>query len=274
MKTLLTLYGGKQNLADWVISNFPADIASREYVEPCFGGGAVFFAKPPVKHELISDLDDRLYAFYRACQDQPDELLRRLKSLRVFEQEFKRASRVMRGKEEAKDNLDKAVCLWITVSWSFNKSVGSQSLRVRADRGLPVNVEMETKLSHYPRLLKRIKYATILNRDMFRVIDQFDRDTSFFYIDPPYPNTHQKYGHKFGQEDFNKLVERLKAIKGLFMLSFYKMDWMGFPPEWTLKSKRSRCSINAWQKSYAEGERREYIAMNYKPHNEQLSGLG
>lgn len=71
MRTPITYYGGKQMLADKIISMMPAH---KIYCEPFFGGGAVFFAKPKSYLEVINDKNDRLITFYRQVVDNFDEL--------------------------------------------------------------------------------------------------------------------------------------------------------------------------------------------------------
>lgn len=68
MRTPITYYGGKQQLADEIIRMMPSH---KIYVEPFFGGGAVFFAKGKSPCEVINDIDDRIITFYEVCQD-PD----------------------------------------------------------------------------------------------------------------------------------------------------------------------------------------------------------
>lgn len=52
MRTPITYYGGKQQLAAKIISMMPAH---KIYCEPFFGGGAVFFQKPKSYLEVIND---------------------------------------------------------------------------------------------------------------------------------------------------------------------------------------------------------------------------
>ena len=66
MRTPITYYGGKQQLASTIIEMIPAH---RIYVEPFFGGGAVFFAKGKSYLEVINDINDNLVTFYEVCQD-------------------------------------------------------------------------------------------------------------------------------------------------------------------------------------------------------------
>ena len=60
MKPPLTYYGGKQKLARQIVSMIPEH---RLYCEPFFGGGAVFFAKPPASVEVINDTNGELINF-------------------------------------------------------------------------------------------------------------------------------------------------------------------------------------------------------------------
>lgn len=50
MRTPITYYGGKQRMADTIISMMPAH---KLYCEPFFGGGAVFFRKPKAGIEKL-----------------------------------------------------------------------------------------------------------------------------------------------------------------------------------------------------------------------------
>ena len=72
MKPPLTYYGGKQKLAERIISMIPKH---RIYCEPFFGGGAVFFTKPPASLEVINDTNGELINFYRVLKTDYKKLL-------------------------------------------------------------------------------------------------------------------------------------------------------------------------------------------------------
>lgn len=55
MKTPISYYGGKQQLASKIVSLFPEH---KIYCEPFTGGAAVFFAKPQSQAEIINDIND------------------------------------------------------------------------------------------------------------------------------------------------------------------------------------------------------------------------
>ena len=264
MKPLINYYGGKQRLANWIIQHFPMDFKERIYCEPCFGSGAVFFAKPPSKLEYIADKDDRLYRFYRFAQKKPTLLYKTLRRKIVFQKDFQRASLIVRGQEQPEDELDYVCCIWMVLTWGFNRTLKSVSLRQRftLDKfGIPA--ETQNKLAEYPRILQRIKRATILNTDVFDTIRKIDRKHTFFYIDPPYPGVAQMYKYSWTIEKFNKLIKELTNIKGLFILSFYMQDGMKFPESWEIVKKKTRCTLGN-NHGDIDTNRQEFIARNYK----------
>ena len=61
MKTPLTYYGGKQQLASKIVSLIPEH---RIYCEPFIGGAAVFFAKQKSQSEIINDINSEIVNFY------------------------------------------------------------------------------------------------------------------------------------------------------------------------------------------------------------------
>ena len=46
-------FGGKHNLAPWILSFFPGH---QNYLEPFCGSASVFYLKPPSKQEWLNDL--------------------------------------------------------------------------------------------------------------------------------------------------------------------------------------------------------------------------
>ncbi|MBU2825365.1 DNA adenine methylase, partial [Acidithiobacillus ferrooxidans] len=63
---------------------------SREltYVEPFFGGGAVFFARRPSGIEVINDANGEIVTFFRVLRDRTDELIRYLQNTPYSRQLF------------------------------------------------------------------------------------------------------------------------------------------------------------------------------------------
>ena len=113
----------------------------------------------------------------------------------------------------------------------------------------------------------RIKKIQIFNRDALNVIERLDDPKTFFYLDPPYPETDQGPYGGYTNQDFKNLVELLKNIEGKFILSFYKKEWMEFPNLWYKFKIKTRTRVN--QKGHnqssnlSKAERYEYIVKNF-----------
>jgi DNA adenine methylase len=65
MKTPLSYYGGKQQLAKLILGLIPNH---RIYCEPFIGGAAIFFAKEPSKVEVINDTNGEIINFYEVLK--------------------------------------------------------------------------------------------------------------------------------------------------------------------------------------------------------------
>lgn len=73
MRAPFAYYGGKQGMADLIVSLLPPH---RVYMEPFAGSLAVLFAKKPSVHEIVNDLDDAVVTFFRMLRDRPADLER------------------------------------------------------------------------------------------------------------------------------------------------------------------------------------------------------
>jgi len=78
-------------------------------------------------------------------------------------------------------------------------------------------------LKKLPDYKAKLKNTTILNKDALSVISQYDGPNTFFYLDPPYEKSAKDKIYtatkKDGEFNNEKLAERLRKIKGKFLLS-------------------------------------------------------
>lgn len=66
---------------------------------------------------------------------------------------------------------------------------------------------------------RRLSDVVIENQDFETLIRHYDREDTFFYIDPPYYFTEGMY-EGFGEEDHLRLFEVLRTIKGFCLISY------------------------------------------------------
>jgi site-specific DNA-adenine methylase len=69
------------------------------------------------------------------------------------------------------------------------------------------------------------KIDKIHNYDYKKVIEMYDSESTFFYVDPPYMGKEEYYiNHDFNKNTHKELAEVLNNIKGKFLLSYYYFD--------------------------------------------------
>ena len=224
MRTPITYYGGKQQLASTIIEMIPAH---RVYVEPFFGGGAVFFAKGKSYLEVINDINDNLVTFYEVCQDAVlfAQLYDRVQHTLHSERYYKTAYEIWQGKKTGGGKVDKAWAVWLVTNMSFS---GSPSGGWKWDNGT-AGSHSGIVMEHYrqaftPALHERLKNVQISCRDASLVIQQRDREETFFFLDPPYPGCEQKHYKGFTFDHFEELLEMLSHIQGKFLLCNFDSD--------------------------------------------------
>lgn len=221
MGTPITYYGGKQQLCRVIVGMMPRH---RIYCEPFFGGGAVFFAKGKSYLEVINDKNDNLITFYKVCSDHDGflQLAERIHKTLHSESEYKKALTIFNRKKKRISEIDIAWATWVQTNMSFcgapgggwkwdNGSAGSHS-------AIQTNYNRNT---FSEQIHRRLCETQISCREALDVIIQRDGEDTFFYLDPPYPNTHQKHYSGYRLDDFEKLLKILSNIKGKFILSNY-----------------------------------------------------
>lgn len=262
-KTPLVYYGGKQRIASWICSMIPPH---RIYVEPFFGGGAVFFEKTPSFLEVINDKNECLVNFYLQIQTHFEELAAKIGTTLHSESMFLRARRIYDGEIQA-DDLDKAVATWIVFTQS---RLASAKAGWKWDNGTDGShygiVELHNRQNFCPWLQKRLSKVQISCRDAIQVIRSRDTAETFFYLDPPYPGTNQGHYSGYTFDDLETLLRMIQNIKGKFALSNYPsplidhyvqlMDWHIY----TMTMKKD--SVMASSKG---AKKTEILVTNYIP---------
>jgi DNA adenine methylase len=97
-------------------------------------------------------------------------------------------------------------------------------------------------LSTFKAVQFRLAHSRVIidNRDVERVIEEYDSPTTLHYVDPPYVGTEMYYSYQLGsrrwvKKAFNheRLAEVLNAVKGHVALSYYPHDELDqrYPPD-------------------------------------------
>jgi DNA adenine methylase len=206
----LSYIGGKRRIAKHLVSLIPDHLT---YVEPFAGGAQVFFHKPRSKVEVLNDLDDEIINFLRVCQRHPQELVRILRwqpaSRRLFDWHAQQPPGLLTDVERA------ARFFYLQKNtWSGKRK--RQNFHFAVTK--PPSYTPATLSKRLTEVAERLDGVQLEAASYETVIKQYDRPTTFFYLDPPYVGV-DLYQHNFSDEQFEGLVRQLQSLTGRFLLS-------------------------------------------------------
>lgn len=221
MRTPITYYGGKQRIAPNIIAMMPSH---KIYVEPFFGGGAVFFRKPKSGIEIINDHDNSLINFYLCVQNNFDELQDLIKNTLHSEAMYYHAKDIWNERTEATE-IEKAWDVWLITNGSFAGSMHGGWKWCNGTSGGHTGTFIKGKRNEFTSDLRnRLDDVQISCRDALRVIQDRDSPETFFYLDPPYPGCFQSHYKGYTFENLEELLKLLESIKAKFILSNYHSE--------------------------------------------------
>jgi DNA adenine methylase len=200
MKPFYQRIGGKSSMVDNILPFIPKH---KIYIEPFFGGGAIFFAKDKSDIEVINDIDKDLINNYKLMKKY------KIQNISYDYNTIKEQKNLLHSNKNLSNNQK------IIKSIIINKS---------GIRGFPVKnnivyrpTNITKQLERYNEYHYRLKNVIIENTNYINIIKKYDSKYSFFYLDPPYQNSKNLYKHD--TINYEELKNILDNIKGLFMLS-------------------------------------------------------
>jgi len=245
MKPIIKYRGGKSRELPYLIPHIPQ--YGGRYIEPFFGGGAMFFHLAP-DDAIINDINERLMEFYRAVQNNYDGLMRELTQLeaiysqnRIEFENLKAAhptERVPDGNEPLYYHLRDMYNGIIPADYSdaalyyfINKTAYSGMIRfnARGEYNVPYgryknfNTGIITEDHH-----NLLQHTDIHNQDYREIFDLALPD-DFIFLDPPYDCIFSDYGNAEYRDGFNEPSHRQLA-NDFFNLGCRAMMVIGATP--------------------------------------------
>ena len=211
-KSFFGWVGGKSQLTSTIIPLIPEHQC---YVEVFAGAAWLLFRKPQSKTEIINDINGDLVCLYRVVQNHLDEFVRYFRWALISREEFERLKSVP---PETLTDIQRSARFYFLVRNAFGAKICNPSYGV-AVTGRPrlnlLRLEEELSEAHL-----RLSQVFIENRSYSQVIKQADRETTFFYLDPPYWDCEDVYGKGlFSKADFTALRDQLAGVKGKWLVS-------------------------------------------------------
>lgn len=224
LRTPISYYGGKQALLHHILPLIPPH---EVYTETFFGGGAVFWAKPPAKNETINDKLDVVVNFYRVLKTQFKKLKPLIEQSLISRAMHKEAGDIIRAHKKGikQDRIQLAWAFWLCTNFSHsNKLTGGVKFSNRVDTTIPVT--LRNKKNEFTKfLVSRIENAHIEKKDALFILRSRNVETAFHFQDPPYYNADQGHYKGYTLEDYTALLEwNAKECTGKFILTSYPSE--------------------------------------------------
>lgn len=220
MKPMIKYRGGKSKEIPHIMWHIPR--FTGRYIEPFFGGGAMFFHLEP-RQAIINDINSKLMAFYRGVRNDYPTLRAELDEIEQIYTDNRKefdALKAMYPEERVEDKNEE---LYYRLRAMFNDTIekeysdallyyyinktaysGMIRYNARGEFNVPFGryQHLNTKLvslSH-SRLLQR---AEIFNTDYSEIFSMCESN-DFVFLDPPYDCIFSDYGNEEYKEGFNE----------------------------------------------------------------------
>ena len=260
MKTPITYYGGKQTMLKHIRPLIPDH---HLYTEAFCGGCAVFFDKEQCEIEVINDLNSELINFYQTCISDFEPLKHEIDMTLHSRQQHEHAWYIY-NQPTFFTKIQRAWAVWVLSKMGFagqlSNSFGFDKTECRSSKKVGF-----AKDAFSIELKGRLERVTIENDDAFKVINRFDCEGAFHFVDPPYVGTDMShYSNMFNDDNLKALLELLSKVKGKFMLTMFPNEVIkGYIDKYGWVLHEIERQITAC-KAKSRRKQCEWIVCNYK----------
>lgn len=233
MKPMLKYRGGKTKEIPHIMFHIPR--FSGRYIEPFFGGGALFFYLEP-REAIINDINEKLMTFYNGVRNDYSSLRAELDVVEQIYAKNRQDFEQLKKLHPDKRVEDKNEILYYELRAMFNdiapktfsdallyfyinKTAYSGMIRYNAKGefnvpfGRYANLNTSCVTQAHSQLLKR---SEICNTDYSAIFERC-QSNDFVFLDPPYDCVFSDYGNTqykdgFTEENHKKLAEDFKNL--------------------------------------------------------------
>lgn len=279
---MLSYIGGKSKIGKWIVPHYPKDMET--YVEP-FGGMFWCYYNmdldeyPNLKNIVYNDFNPLNYNLFM-CVQNPTELLKSVESIPCQQRgventptEYKDLFKEFQDEIFADDfeinypDYDVAAkyAYILTQVFSGSKPESSNYIDLKG-KYKSKYLTFRDKLKNDKWLTKFDKINVFENMDFEELINKYDGDNSYFYLDPPYWKTENYYSnHDFDRNDHERLANILTKMRGKFSLSYYEFELLSewFPKNQYLWEEKQFVKAAAASKGKAQNKGTELLILNY-----------
>jgi DNA adenine methylase len=220
MRPLVKYRGGKSKEIPQLIKHIPQ--FSGRYIEPFFGGGALFFHLEPAK-AIINDINSKLVSFYLGVRDDFEQLKSELDEVENLYTINRKKYEILKSKTPDERVTDENEHLYYEIRDMFNdltekkyteallyffmnKTAYSGMIRYNSKGefnvpyGRYANLNTALVTVEHNKLLANTE---IYNLDYAAIFQMADKD-DFIFLDPPYDCIFSDYGNIEYKEGFTE----------------------------------------------------------------------
>ena len=211
------------------------------FVEPFFGGGAVFFDLEHEGRSIVADTHEELINFYKQikagrgsilhekCLNPWHHLARSRKASaptlkEPFRPQDEYAYYYVRDAYVPKNKVEEAFQFYFLRKTCYRGMLRYSNdghFNIPYGRYKTLNFDDVLK-TDYHDLLKRTTIKAGTYEAIFKT--HATNKNAFFFLDPPYESKFSTYKHPFGEQEHRKLAKHFKAAKSKCMLVIGKTD--------------------------------------------------
>ena len=291
---MISYIGGKARIGKWIVPQIPTDIET--YVEGFSGMFWVFFnmdlSKFPNLKTVVYNDYNRLNAnlmkwskqynvLHEALSHYPCQQVGVEDTPTTYEEKFNEYQREVfhSGVTITDDNKFEVAAKYVyvlTQIFSGSKPETSSYMDYKGKYRCKVLIFMD-KLKDKKYRSHFDKITFVENMDFQEVIEKYDSEKTYFYVDPPYWKTENYYSnHDFDRNDHERLADSLKSISGKFSLSYYDFPLLRvwFPKHEYVWEMKEFAKAAAAKSGVKQNMGEELLVMNYGENQNILPVFG
>lgn len=294
MKPMIKYRGGKSKEIPnimWYVPRFKG-----RYIEPFFGGGALFFYLEPRK-AIINDINEKLIKFYLGVRNDYPRLREELNEIEKLYTQYRAEFDTLKAKHPDERVEDKNETMYYHLRAQFNgtekpyysdaalyyyinKTAYSGMIRYNASGEFNVpfgrysHLNTDSVMPSHSRLLQR---AEIFHGDYSKIFEMATED-DFMFLDPPYDCIFSDYGNQEYKDGFNEDAHR-KLARAFHELPCKAMMVIGRTP--LIEELYGNNIVEEYEKSYAVNIRNRFkagakhvIVVNYRKEWNKMETFG
>lgn len=227
MNPMIKYRGGKSKELAHFIGHMPKEYS--RYIEPFFGGGALYFYLHPEK-AIINDINGKLYSFYKEMKESYPEARKQLDSLQKIYEDNQKEYETLKIQYPKERVENKNEALYYMMRDAFNHKIKTEYLdsviyffinktaysgMIRYNANGEYNVPFGRYKNFNTRLISDLHYELLKRTEIYNYdyskIFEMTKEDDFVFLDPPYDCVFSDYGNKNYKDGFSENEHRRLA---------------------------------------------------------------